>query len=60
MAKMIVGAAKEFSWSENKEIRLEAIKAAVQVYHGKGDYLVNEYAILNLAKSFELFVKGER
>lgn len=35
------------------EIRKEALRNAALLYQGKGDYLTNEYAALNLARSFE-------
>lgn len=41
------------SADEALDVRKHALMAAVTVYQGKGDYLTNEYAILNLAKMFE-------
>ena len=35
------------------DIRKEALRLAVTLYQGKGDYRTNEYAVLNLARSFE-------
>ena len=38
------------------DIRKEALRAAVTLYQGKGDYLRNEWAIMNLARSFEEYL----
>lgn len=35
------------------DIRKEALRNAALLYQGKGDYLTNEYAVLNAARSFE-------
>ena len=48
------------SWDERLDIRKTALEAACLVYQGKGDYLTNEYAILNMASAFDKFLKGER
>ena len=47
------------SWEERLDIRKHALECASRVYSGKGDYLSNEYAILNLSKFFESYLKGE-
>lgn len=43
----------ELSAEEVIDIRRTALMAAAMVYQGKGDYLTNEYAILNMTSRFE-------
>jgi hypothetical protein len=52
-------AARWDTWEEKLDMRKHALECASRVYSGKGDYLSNEYAILNLSKFFESYLKGE-